>query len=73
VVAGGHKALVFSQSTLLGVVKRHLDEVKIRYEWNPAVESQAIDRTHRIGQSRAVSAYRLIGRDTFSGIDSMGK
>ena len=32
--------------------------------WNPAVESQAIDRTHRIGQTRQVFAYRLIARDT---------
>ena len=32
--------------------------------WNPAVESQAIDRTHRIGQQRPVFAYRLIARDT---------
>ncbi len=32
--------------------------------WNPAVESQAIDRAHRIGQSRRVFAYRLIARDT---------
>jgi SNF2 family DNA or RNA helicase len=32
--------------------------------WNPAVESQAIDRTHRIGQTRRVFAYRLIARDT---------
>ena len=32
--------------------------------WNPAVEAQAIDRTHRIGQTRAVFAYRLIARDT---------
>ena len=32
--------------------------------WNPAVESQAIDRTHRIGQRRNVFAYRLIARDT---------
>jgi superfamily II DNA or RNA helicase len=32
--------------------------------WNPAVESQAIDRAHRIGQSRHVFAYRLIARDT---------
>jgi hypothetical protein len=32
--------------------------------WNPAVEAQAVDRTHRIGQSRQVFAYRLITRDT---------
>lgn len=32
--------------------------------WNPAVEMQAIDRSHRIGQTRTVFAYRLIARDT---------
>jgi superfamily II DNA or RNA helicase len=32
--------------------------------WNPAAESQAIDRTYRIGQDRPVFAYRLIARDT---------
>jgi len=32
--------------------------------WNPAVERQAIDRTHRIGQTRPVLAYRLIATDT---------
>jgi superfamily II DNA or RNA helicase len=32
--------------------------------WNPAVEAQAIDRAHRIGQTREVFAYRLIARDT---------
>ena len=32
--------------------------------WNPAVEAQAIDRTHRIGQDRTVIAYRLISRGT---------
>jgi len=32
--------------------------------WNPAVEAQAIDRAHRIGQTRRVFAYRLITRDT---------
>ncbi|MEM7354297.1 MAG: DEAD/DEAH box helicase [Acidobacteriota bacterium] len=32
--------------------------------WNPAVEAQAIDRTHRIGQQRPVFAYRLIARGT---------
>ena len=32
--------------------------------WNPAVEAQAVDRAHRIGQERHVFAYRLITRDT---------
>jgi hypothetical protein len=32
--------------------------------WNPAVEAQAIDRAHRIGQTRQVFACRLIARDT---------
>ena len=32
--------------------------------WNPAVEAQAIDRAHRIGQTRPVFAYRLVARDT---------
>jgi superfamily II DNA or RNA helicase len=32
--------------------------------WNPAVEAQAMDRAHRIGQTRPVFAYRLIARDT---------
>jgi len=32
--------------------------------WNPAVEAQAIDRAHRIGQTRRVFASRLIARDT---------
>ncbi len=32
--------------------------------WNPAVEAQAIDRAHRIGQARNVFAYRLIARGT---------
>jgi SNF2 family DNA or RNA helicase len=32
--------------------------------WNPAVEAQAIDRTHRIGQTRRVIATRLVARGT---------
>lgn len=32
--------------------------------WNPAVENQAIDRTHRIGQKSNVIAYRLLMRDS---------
>ncbi|MBA7637350.1 hypothetical protein ES703_44993 [subsurface metagenome] len=115
VLAGGRKALVFSQFTsLLAIVRDKLDGRKTIYEyldgqtrnraekvqrfqsdpdcrlflislkagglglnltaaeyvflldpwWNPAVEAQAIDRTHRIGQSRKIFAYRLIARDT---------
>lgn len=32
--------------------------------WNPAVEAQAIDRAHRIGQTKPVFAYRIIAKDT---------
>lgn len=114
VVAGGHRALVFSQFTgFLGLVRDRLDREGIGYcyldgrtrkrdavlrrfkegtdpvflislkaggfglnlteadycflldpWWNPATEAQAIDRTHRIGQTRNVIAYRLIARDT---------
>jgi hypothetical protein len=32
--------------------------------WNPAVEDQATDRAHRIGQTRTVTSYKLITRDT---------
>ncbi len=32
--------------------------------WNPAVESQAVDRLHRIGQTRKVIAYKMIVKNT---------
>jgi superfamily II DNA or RNA helicase len=32
--------------------------------WNPATEAQAVDRTHRIGQTRQVMVYRLIAAGT---------
>lgn len=32
--------------------------------WNPAVEDQASDRVHRIGQQRPVTIYRLVAKDT---------
>jgi len=32
--------------------------------WNPATEAQAVDRAHRIGQTKNVMVYRLIAKDT---------
>ena len=32
--------------------------------WNPAAEAQAVDRTHRIGQTRTVMVYRLVATGT---------
>jgi len=32
--------------------------------WNPAVEQQAIDRLHRIGQKQSVNAYRILAKNT---------
>jgi superfamily II DNA or RNA helicase len=114
VVAGGHRALVFSQFTsYLSVVSSRLDRDGIDYEyldgsttkrsdvvrrfregaapvflislkaggfglnlteadyvflldpwWNPASEAQAVDRTHRIGQTSNVMVYRLISAGT---------
>ncbi|MGK0187945.1 MAG: hypothetical protein ACI9R3_003736 [Verrucomicrobiales bacterium] len=41
-------------------------DVVIHYDpwWNPAVEAQATDRAHRIGQTRAVTVYKLIARSS---------
>ena len=114
VIAGGHRALVFSQFTgFLAKVRARLDAEGVNYcyldgktrnrvsvleqfksgdapvflislkaggfglnlteadycflldpWWNPATEAQAVDRTHRIGQTRNVMVYRLIAKDT---------
>ncbi|MDD4192549.1 MAG: DEAD/DEAH box helicase, partial [Mangrovibacterium sp.] len=115
-LAGGHRALIFSQFVKhLELVRRELDRQGIPYQyldgstppaerelavkafqsgkgnfflislkagglglnltaadyvlhldpwWNPAIEDQASDRTHRIGQSRPVTIYRLVAKNT---------
>ncbi len=59
---------VFLVSLKAGGVGLNLTEADYVYLidpwWNPAVESQAIDRTHRIGQTKNVVAIRLICRNT---------
>ncbi len=59
---------VFLLSLKVGGVGLNLTsaDTVIIYEpwWNPAVENQAIDRVHRIGQSNSVLAYRLITKGT---------
>ena len=41
-------------------------DVVIHYDpwWNIAAQNQATDRTHRIGQTKKVTEYKLIARDT---------
>ncbi len=117
VIAGNHKALIFSQFTsMLRLIKGLVEEKEIQYVyldgstpgaqrakcvkrfqeneetklflislkagglglnltaadyvflvdpwWNPAVEQQAIDRTHRIGQTKNIFTYHLISAGT---------
>jgi len=59
---------VFVISLKAGGVGLNLTEADYVYLvdpwWNPAVEAQAIDRTHRIGQTRKVFSYKMICKDT---------
>ncbi|PWJ56651.1 non-specific serine/threonine protein kinase [Dyadobacter jejuensis] len=59
---------VFLMSLKAGGVGLNLTEADYVYLvdpwWNPAVERQAIDRTHRIGQQKKVFAYKMICKDT---------
>ena len=36
----------------------------VEHDWNPFNDWQAMDRAHRIGQTRVVNVYRLIVKDT---------
>lgn len=62
------EAPVFLISLKAGGVGLNLTaaDVVVHYDpwWNLAAENQATDRAHRIGQSRAVSVFRLIAKDT---------
>ncbi|GAA1354047.1 DEAD/DEAH box helicase [Falsarthrobacter nasiphocae] len=62
------KAPVFLISLKAGGFGLNLTEADYCYLldpwWNPAAEAQAVDRTHRIGQTRNVMVYRLVARDT---------
>ncbi|MEP7142127.1 MAG: SNF2-related protein [Ferruginibacter sp.] len=65
---GNEEIRVFLVSLKAGGVGLNLTEADYVYLvdpwWNPAVENQAIDRCHRIGQQRHVVAVRLICPDT---------
>ncbi|AGF73560.1 superfamily II DNA/RNA helicase, SNF2 family protein [Corynebacterium halotolerans YIM 70093 = DSM 44683] len=62
------KAAVFFISLKAGGFGLNLTEadyvVLLDPWWNPATEAQAVDRAHRIGQTRQVMVYRLVARDT---------
>jgi SNF2 family DNA or RNA helicase len=59
---------VFLISLKAGGVGLNLTEADYVYLvdpwWNPAVEQQAIDRTHRIGQKNKIFAYKMICKDS---------
>jgi SNF2 family DNA or RNA helicase len=64
---GGH-APVFLISLKAGGFGLNLTEADYVFLldpwWNPATEMQAVDRTHRIGQTRSVNVYRLVATGT---------
>lgn len=64
-VESGHKILLFSQFTSMIEILTGADIV-IHYDpwWNVAVENQATDRAHRIGQKNVVTVYKLIAKGT---------
>lgn len=64
----GSKVKVFLISLKAGGVGLNLTAADYVYLvdpwWNPAAEQQAIDRAHRIGQTRKIFAYKMICKDT---------
>src|SRR5205085_4159517 len=65
---GNHECRVFLISLKAGGIGLNLTAADYVYIvdpwWNPAVEQQAIDRTHRIGQTKNIFADRLICKDS---------
>jgi superfamily II DNA or RNA helicase len=65
---GGADVPVFLISLKAGGVGLNLSaaDTVVHFDpwWNPAVEAQATDRAHRIGQTRVVTSYKLIARGT---------
>ncbi|HEX9782750.1 MAG TPA: DEAD/DEAH box helicase [Opitutaceae bacterium] len=66
--AGGQELPVFLLSLKAGGTGLNLAtaDTVVHFDpwWNPAVEAQATDRAHRIGQTRVVTSYKLIASDT---------
>lgn len=62
------KEMVFMISLMAGNAGITLTEAQhvfiLEPWWNTAIENQAIDRTHRIGQTKNVFAYKMICKDT---------
>lgn len=67
-ISAGEDEFIFLLSTRAGGVGINLQaaDVVILYDsdWNPQMDSQAIDRSHRLGQKKQVRVYRLITQDT---------
>jgi len=65
---GGNKVNVFLISLMAGNAGLNLTAADYVFLvdpwWNKAVEQQAIDRTHRIGQQKNVFAYKMVCKDT---------
>ncbi|TSR99398.1 DNA helicase INO80 [Bagarius yarrelli] len=56
-----HRVLIYSQMT------RMIDLLEVIFydsDWNPTVDQQAMDRAHRLGQTKQVTVYRLICKGT---------